>query len=285
MKIFVKSICFYLLLSAILISCTDKSDDFNPQNLSNDDIKPPISNRLDYVIFEKYEQSVLLNSVKIKFQEDSITKKLWTKLTLTNNFNDIILYEPEYTNGRLTKLIDRTGLDQDIEVQYYYDSKIQKHLITKIRYFKKSKPYAIVFNYSNSKLKSIDAIEIDSSTRYERPFAYESLNICQNLDSCNISELQYQLTDIQNPFYLSNEMLPIFLCLSDFSNSYQGKLSNLARYLPLYTYNKLPYSYLINRYNYTIDFEKDILYDINYKIVNQNPVFISDFNVEFAYRY
>ncbi len=270
-----------------MLSCSTKKDDFNPQALANDDLKPTISNRLNYIVFEKYEQSVLLNSVKVKFEEDTTTKSLWSKLTLTNNYNDILIYEPEYTNGRLTKLIDRNGSDQDLEIEYIYDVKIQKHLISKIRYFRSINPYALSFSYSNSKLSSISAIEIESNNRYERPFPYESINICQNqnIDSCNNSELQYQFTDYSNIFYYSNEMLPILLCLSDFSDSYEGKLSNIARFLPLYTYKKLPYSYLISRYNYTFDFQKDILYNINYKIIQQNPVFVYDYNIVLDYRY
>ncbi len=275
----------FLIFSIFVLSCNDKTEDFNPQNLSNDDIKPPISNRVDYIEFEKFEQSVLLNKLKVQFQEDSITKRLWSKLTITNISNDLLIYEPEYIAGRLTKLIDRTGTDQDIDIEYFYDSKTQKHLISKLKYFKKTNPYSLSFSYANSKLISISAKEINPQTRIEFAFAYETLNLCQNLDSCINTELQYQLTEESNPFYYSNEFLPIFLCFSDFSDSYTNKLSEIARYLPFYNYSKLPYSYLNSKYNYNIDFEKDILYDINYRIITQNPVFLTDYNILFKYRY
>jgi hypothetical protein len=283
MKSFARYI--FLILTIFVLSCNDKTEDFNPQNLSNDDIKPPISNRVDYIEFEKYEQSVLLNKLKVQFQEDSITKRLWSKLIISNNSNDLLIYEPEYIAGRLIKLIDRTGSDQDIEIEYFYDSKTQKHLISKVKYFKSTNPYALSFSYSNSKLITISAIEINPQTRFELTYAYETLNVCQNFDSCTNTELQYQLTDNNNPFYYSNEFLPIFLCFSDFSDSYTNKLSEIARYLPLYNYSKLPYSYLNSKYSYNIDFEKDILYDINYRIITQNPVFLTDCNILFKYRY
>lgn len=275
----------FLILSVFVLSCNDKTEDFNPQNLSNDDIKPPISNRIEHIEFEKYEQSVLLNKLKVQFQEDSITKRLWSKLTLTNNANDLLIYEPEYVSSRLTKLIDRTGTDQDIEIEYFYDIKSQKHFISKLKYFKKTNPYSLSFSYANSKLISISAIKIYPQTRVEHASAYETFNLCQNFDSCTNTELQYQLTDESNPFYLSNEFLPIFLCFSDFSDSYTNKLSEIAQYLPLYNYSKLPYSYLNSKYSYNIDFEKDVLYDINYRILTQNPVFLTDYNVIFKYRY
>lgn len=268
-----------------MLSCNDKSDDFNPQNLSNDDIIPSISNRIDFIEFEKYEQSILINNVKVQFQEDSITKRLWSKITITNNFNDLLIYEPEYFNGRLIKLNDRTGYNEDIEVEYVFDQKTQKHLVSKIRYFKKLNPYSLSFSYSNSKLKAISAIEINSQTRYELPYAYETIDLCLNIDSCNSNELQYQYTDESNPFYYSNEMIPIILCFSDFSDSYANKLSNIARYLPLYSYPKLPYSYLNSKYTYNIDFEKYILYDINYRILTQNPLYLADYNILIKYRY
>lgn len=282
-----KSIVNYisLFITILILSCNDKSEDFNPQNFSNDDIKPPISNRVDYIEFEKYEQSILLNKIKIQFIEDSITKRLWSRLIITNDSNDLMIYEPEYYAGRLTKLIDRNGYDQDIEIDYLYDSKTQKYLISKIKYFKTSNPYSLSFSYSNSKLTSISATEINPQTRFENPFPYETLNVCQNFDSCTSTELQYQFTDENNPFYYSNEFLPIFLCFGDFSDSYINKLSKIARYLPLYHYTKLPYSYLNSKYSYNIDFEKDILNDINYRILTQNPVFLTDYNILIKYRY
>ncbi len=283
MKLLLRLFCFFI--GVIALSCNDKTDDFNPQGLSNDDIKPPISNRIDYIEFEKYEQSILLNKVKVQFQEDSITKRLWSRLTITNYSNDLLIYEPEYINGKLTKLIDRTGFDQDIELEYFYDQKTQKHLISKIKYFKKVNAYALSFSYSNSKLSSISAIEINSQTRFEFPFAYETLNVCQNFDSCANDDLQYQFTDENNPFYFSNDMLPVILCFSDFSDSYANKLSNISRYLPLYFYSKLPFSYLNSKYTYNIDFEKDLLYDINYRILTQNPLYLTDYNVLIKYRY
>jgi hypothetical protein len=276
---------FSLLIAIFLLSCSDKTDDFNPLNLTNDDIKPPISNKLQEIIFEEYEQSVLLNRNTIQFEEDSITKRLWSYITVTNNSNDLLLYEPEYINGRLNKLIDRTGTDLDIEIEYIYNSILKRQLVSKIKYYKKTNPYALAFTYSDSKLSSISSIEINADTRFEFPFAYETLIVCQNIDSCNNSDLQYQLIDYENPFYYSTELLPILLCLSDFSDSYTNKLSNIARYLPLYNYNKLPYSYLNSKYTHNIDFEKDIIHDINYRILKQNPVFLSDYNVLFKYRY
>lgn len=283
MKLLFRLFCFFI--GVVALSCNDNSDDFNPQGLANDDIKPPISNRIDYIEFEKLEQTVLMNKVKVQFQEDSISKKLWSKITLSNNLNDILIYEPEYINGRLNRLIDRTGSDQDIELEYYYDQKLKRHLISKIKYFKKLNPYALSFSYSNSMLSIISAIEINSETRFEFPFAYETLYVCQNFDSCANNELQYQFTDENNPFYYSNEILPIILCFSDFSDSYANKLINIARYLPLYSYAKLPYSFLNSKYSYNIDFEKDILYDINHRILSQNPLYLTDYNILIKYRY
>lgn len=272
--------CFIIFF----ISCNDQNE-FNPQNLTNDEIVPPLSNRLDYVEFEKYDQYILTNRIKVKFEEDTVTKKLWSKLIVSNNANGLLIYEPEYINGRLIKLIDRTGSNQNIEIEYYYDVKTQKHLISKLRYFKITNPYSLTFNYVDAKLAHISIYEIDNKTRLEKSMAIESKKVCVNADSCSNSEIQYQFTSENNPFYFSNEMFPVLICMSDFQDEYQGKINGIARFLVLYAYNKLPYSYQLSKYNHTIDYQKNRLEALNFKIINQNPLSVIAYNMYLEYRY
>lgn len=273
------------IISLLASSCKEDRDEFNPTKLNNDEVTPPIYNRISKIEFRETADFVLKHKNVVSFEEDTATKRLWARIKVANKNNDILLYEPEYTLGRLTKLLDRTGSNQDIEIEYSYDQSIQKHLVSKIRYFKLINPYSLTFSYANSKLISISAIEIEANTRFERPFAYETLNVCQYIDSCSNNELQYQFTNFNNAYYLSNEILPIILCFSDFDNDYAQKTLKIARFLPLYIYKKLPYSYSNSKYSYNIDFVKEDLFDMNYQIVKQNAVNLYDYSIHFYYRY
>lgn len=276
---------FSVIISQLAISCKEEQNDFNPKKLNNDEITPPISNRISVINFRETADFVLQHENLVSFEEDTLTKRLWSSVKVINKNNDILIYEPEYMLGRLIKLIDRSGTEQDIEIEYIYDPSIQKHLVSKIRFFKSINPYALSFSYDNSKLISISAIEIEENTRFERPFAYETLNVCQHIDSCSSNELQYQFSNFKNTFYRSNEMLPIILCFSDFSDEYTQKTLRIARYLPLYIYENLPYSYSNSKYSYNIDFVKGDVLDLNYQILKQNAVNLYDYSIHFDYRY
>lgn len=276
MNLLIRNSFFYLCLALLLLSCSKNNDEFNPQNLSNDDIQPPITNRLHSIKIENIEQSILLNSVLIEFEEDSITRRLLSKLTVSTKTNEVTIYEPEYKSARLTKLIDRTGNDQDIEIEYIFDSKSAKHLVSKIKYFKKVNPYAIELHYNNSTLSKISAFEINGVSGIVSTKAFDTIDSVES---------QFQYTDFENPFRLSNDIFAIVICFSDFDDSYTKKLSRITRFIPLYAYKKLPYSYLNSKYIYDIDFDNSNLDGINYRVISQNPAFLADYNFHFSYRY
>lgn len=285
MLTFRTALLLIIIASCFLTSCKDDRNDFNPKKLANDEVIPPIFNRVSKIEFLEHADFVLQHKNIVSFEEDSITKNLWSRIYVSNKSNDILIYEPEYTFGRLSKLIDRTSSDQDIEIEYIYNQVMQKHLIAKIKYYKYPKPYSISFNYVNSKLIKIALFEIETNTRFERPFPLESIDVCQYVDSCQNEELKYQFTSNENAYYLSNEMLPVFLCFSDNSTNNSGKLLNLARYLPLYIYEKLPYSYQNSKYSYKIDFVKDDLSEVSYQILKQNSINLYDYSIHIDYRY
>lgn len=150
------------------------------------------------------------------FQLDSGLIYAWSSVKITKN-SSIKTYTPEYTNGLITKLIDNSPALVNVEIEYETLQPSGIRLISKLKYFRLTNPFALVFIYDSARLARVERRSLDRLTG-EVGGLKEYVNFCPNMDmgncvdSTSTSELQY--TGAFNNLYHSNELAPFIFLLN-----------------------------------------------------------------------
>lgn len=157
-------------------------------------------------------------SVSIFYEEDSTLKQ----------------YSPIYTNGNITSWIDNSFSPQHIDLAFKSIPPSNIKLISTIKYYRNTNPFALVFLYDSVNLSRVELRNLDRENG-EIGGLLEFADFCSTTDlgSCSksISGAEYFYGNFFNSLYHSNELVAFMFILN---KPNQSNLIDILPYLPLY---------------------------------------------------
>lgn len=159
----------------------------------------------------------------------------WSEVTIRyQKSNSEKVYTPIYINGYLTSLTDHSILLENIDIEYKLIPPSNVRLVSALKYFRVTNPFALIFSYDSVNLKRVERRYLDRETG-DIGGLIESATFCANEDmgSCidNSATADFQYSEFFNNLYHSNELLPFILLLKNPQNS---SIDNILPDLPLY---------------------------------------------------
>lgn len=287
-------VVLFLLIAFLAFGCKKEELTLQQGNI-NIDIEEPLSSRITEIEFIKTQFS---NTIKrrVIFENDSLAKALYSKITLIMEDNSMIEFEPEYLNGEIVRLLNKSQANSDIELSYIYDASKSLRKVSEIKSYSSYFPFALDFSYSESQLQYLNISQLNTITKQHsninRPW-YSKFCLSDLEDNCNEADLvKYQITHHTNPFYASNSWLAILLVLNyntkiEVEQGLQYRSEGFEWTIPFYTKKKLPYSISDENYKYSYDIafqNDDRLEAIHYTPLSVSVEYSPSYSIIFKYR-
>ncbi len=280
---------------AIFIAGCSKEESLIADGDFNYDIEEPLSARITEIEFQK---SLFSNVSKrrIILENDSIAKALFSKITLIMEDNRIVEFEPQYLNGEIVRLINKSESNSDIEISYTYNTSKNKKMITKVKSFSNFFPFALDLSYTGPYLQDLDISQLNPITKQHSTNQGPWLTkFCPSEleDNCTEGDLvKYQTTHYENPFYSSNNWLVILMVLNyntniSYENGVEYRSEGFSWTVPFYTKKNLPYSINEENYKYSYDIafqNKNRLDAVYYTPLGSSVEYLPTYSILFKYR-
>lgn len=231
--------CLFLLL--ILVACKDDSYIAEGNYLN----PPKDSVSFGYRITDLYFFDTARAETQISFKLDTGLGYFWSEINIHYKEKGLKRqYIPEYTSGRIAKLLDMSGAHENIEISYTkITSASSANFLSFIKYYREDSPFALQFVY-DAKTYGLNYI----LKRYLYPDGsignvIEMKTFCPNADlgSCadTATTEYFQYGSDFNSLYNCNEIIPFMLILS---KPQQQTLDDILPLLPYYFSKKLAVS-------------------------------------------
>lgn len=201
-----------------------------------------------YRVSDLYFFDTTLNQTHFQFFLDTGIGYFWREIIVKyEEPQKTKQYIPEYTDGRLTRLVDMSADLEDIDIRYT-QLKDGRRPITMILYKRKVNPVALQFVYDSdtTKIKLIHKRKINIAG--DPGNVEETVEYCPNvnLGACmnSTTNPHYQYSGDANSLNYCSELLPFILFLS--KPNFE-KLDDITPYFPYLFSRKLPQSATKNR--------------------------------------
>jgi len=267
-----------LLSQFLLLSCSKEKG--IAEVVYNNPYKDSI--KIAYRINTLYYFDENAKETSFDFTLDTGLAYAWQSVSIHyENGNAFRKYTPVYTNGYITRWTDNSLSAQHIELAFKAIPPTNVKLISSIKYYRTSSPFAIVFQYDSINLNRVELHSLDRETG-SIGNTLEFVNFCSSIDlgSCNnsTSNAEYVYSNLFNNLYHSNELLPFLFILN---NPGQLNLSKVLPYLPLYFSRHYPdgiNSPILGGYEVGLNAKKEPTY-LYYHPLPQNLVFGFNFSM------
>ncbi len=229
----------YIVLFLLLASC--KKDPYIAEGAY---INPPKDSiNFAYRVSDLYYIDTNLNQTQFQFFLDTGIGYFWREIII--KYDEPLKtkqYIPEYTDGRLTRLVDMSSELEDIDI-WYSPINNGRNVIQMILFKRRVNPMALQFVYDNDTSQIRLIIKRKLSLDGNPGLAEESIEYCPNINlgACMNSKTNphYQYSNDANSLNYCNELLPFILLLS---KPKFATLSDISPFLPYIFSNKLPQS-------------------------------------------
>lgn len=201
-----------------------------------------------YRVSDLYYIDTNLNQTQFQFFLDTGIGYFWREIIIKyDEPKKTKQYIPEYTDGRLTRLVDMSADLEDIDIRYT-QLKNGRRPITMILYKRKVNPIALQFVYDSDTTKIRLVIKRKINSAGDPGLAEESIEYCpnENLGACMNSNTNphYQYSADANSLNYCSELLPFILFLS--KPNFE-KLDDITPFLPYLFSKYLPQAANKNR--------------------------------------
>ncbi len=222
-----------LILFAMLVLFSCKKDPYIAEGAY---INPPKDTiNFAYRVSDLYYLDSNANQTRFQFLLDTGIGYFWREILIKyDETNKTKQYTPEYTDGRLTRLVDMSSEIEDIDIRYVQLNN-GRRVISTILYKREQNPVALQFLYENDTSKIQQIIKRKLNLNGDLGIIEESIEYCPdvNLGACSDSttNLHYQYSGDANSLNYCNELLPFIFLLSKPNFKTLGEISPFFPYI------------------------------------------------------